>query len=222
MQLTIINCSPRIAKNSNTEKLIDSFKLGFEAAGNTTQTYRLSARRSWDEINRAFLGSTDILLAIPLYVECIPGLMIEFLEQLPARGDNAPKARLSFILHGGFSEASQLRCGERYLKLLTEKLGCELGGVLIKGGTFAASMFEGKMRARIVDPFETAGADFARDGGFDEKKAAEFAGEEYMTEKEIKSFKRSMFIDKLIFDFVGKRLGSRKPLGYPVYKDEIE
>ena len=46
----IINGSPRVRAQSNTEKIIKSFADGFCEGGNTCDTYAVSERKSWDEI----------------------------------------------------------------------------------------------------------------------------------------------------------------------------
>ncbi|MBP5299109.1 MAG: hypothetical protein J6Z09_08165, partial [Lachnospiraceae bacterium] len=116
MHVLIINGSPRVKKYSNTDKLLAKFTLGLTEAGSTFEQYEVSDRGSWDAIRDAFGKNTNILIALPLYVECIPGLLMEFLETLsPKNGDT----NIGYILQSGFAEGVQLRCGEAYLKILT-------------------------------------------------------------------------------------------------------
>ena len=130
MHLLVINCSPRIEQKSNTNSILQQFIKGYTEAGNTVELYNLSQLNSWDDIRKAYYENDNILMAIPLFVECIPGLMVEFLETLSPKKD---KTKISFLLQGGFDEASQLRCCERYLEQLPAFLGCEYGGTLSKG-----------------------------------------------------------------------------------------
>lgn len=92
---------------SNTAKIIEAFWKGYEEAGNTTEVWYLSDRRQWPEAKEAFGKNDNILFALPLYVENIPGIMLEFLEQLPPK--TVPGTRIAFLLQGGFPEASQSR-----------------------------------------------------------------------------------------------------------------
>lgn len=63
------------------------------------------------------MKNDEILIALPLYVECVPGLLLEFLETLPKKDE---RTRLSFLLQSGFAEGCQLRCGEAFLEKLPE------------------------------------------------------------------------------------------------------
>ena len=100
MHLMVINASPRVKKFSNTDKILSKFLEGYEASGNTYEQYEISVRSSWDKIREAYDRNDNILIAIPLYVECIPGLLMEFLETLSPRSGG----KMSFILQSGFAE----------------------------------------------------------------------------------------------------------------------
>ena len=82
--LVIINGSPRVAKFSHTDKIIHSFVKGLEEAGITWELHNLSSRKEWETAREAFLTHERILIAFPLYVECMPSMMLEFLESLPS------------------------------------------------------------------------------------------------------------------------------------------
>ena len=53
--LVIINGSPRMAKFSNTDKIIHSFVKGLEETGITWELHNLSNRKEWDVAREAFL-----------------------------------------------------------------------------------------------------------------------------------------------------------------------
>ena len=103
MHVVIINGSPRVAKYSNTEKIIESFDDGLKETGASVERYAVYDRTKWDEIREAYIHNNEIIIALPLYVESAPGILLEFLETLPVKDKNT---RLSFILQGGFAEAS--------------------------------------------------------------------------------------------------------------------
>lgn len=138
MHLLIINASPRLQQKSNAEKIIQELKKGYEQCGHTSQVVHLSKRNQWDRIIQLFQTNTKILFALPLYVECIPGIMVEFLEKLEPKHDDTC---IGFLVQGGFAEASQLRCCEKYLEMLR----CHYCGTLIKGDMFAISFLDEKI-----------------------------------------------------------------------------
>ena len=82
MHVVIINGSPRVQKYSNTEKIIAAFAKGLSEKECTFETYAISNRKTWDIIRDAYIKNDEILIALPLYVECVPGLLLEFLETL--------------------------------------------------------------------------------------------------------------------------------------------
>ena len=175
MHVLIINGSPRIKAHSNTDKIIDKFGEGLKEAGSTYEQYEVSDRKQWDAIRDAFAKAENILIAIPLYVENIPGLLLEFLETVPARkGD----ANIAFILQGGFAEGIQLRCGEEYLKILTKQLGCNYKGTLVKGDNFSIRFFEGKQRDKVTGPYKNMGVIFGKNGDFNSEECNKFTGPE--------------------------------------------
>lgn len=176
MHLMIINGSPRAEHLSNTQNILNSFCDGLAVEGATFERYVISDRSSWDEIREAYLQNTDILLAVPLYVENVPGLLLEFLETLPKKDENT---RLSFLLQGGFAEASQLRCGEAFLRKLASELGVRFGGTLIKGDNFSIRFLDDDEMKTALEPFEKLGRAFVIEDGFTEEKIKIFAGAEY-------------------------------------------
>lgn len=133
MHVVIINGSPRAAQYSNTAKILQAFIWGYEAEGDTSELYSLSDLREWDAARRAYLASEKIIFALPVYVESIPSLMLEFLHTLPTQRQHP--AELSFILHGGFDEGHQYRLCEKLLASIATQLGCTYGGCLIRGVT---------------------------------------------------------------------------------------
>ena len=174
--LVIINGSPRVAKFSNTDKIIHSFVKGLEEAGITGELHNLSNRKEWDAAREAFLSHERILIAFPLYVECIPSLMLEFLESLPS--ERRQPAQLSFLLHGGMDEGYEFRFCERILQGLPAQLGCRFGGTLIHGGSFGIRTREDAVKAKIVAPYEKMGRLFAQNGNFLTPEAKKFTGPE--------------------------------------------
>ncbi len=176
MHLVIINGSPRVKKYSNTDKIITSFAKGFCENENTYELYTISDRSDWEKAQNAFVENTDILIALPLYVENIPGILLEFLETLPVKKE--PGTKMYFILQSGFAEGCQLRCGEAFLEKLPGFLGCEYGGTLVKGDNFGIRVLDEDNRAKILAPYVEMGRLFSKKAGFDNEEAKAFTGPE--------------------------------------------
>ncbi len=176
MHVMIINGSPRARKYSNTEKIIASFGKGLSEKGVTFETFAISERGSWDAIREAYGRNTEILIALPLFVECVPGLLLEFLETLPQKDK---RTRMSFLLQSGFAEGCQLRCGEAFLEKLPSYLGVRYGGCLVKGDNFSIRILDEGQRERVTKPYQAMGALFAEGDGFLREEAKTFTGPEY-------------------------------------------
>ena len=175
MHVLIINGSPRVKKYSNTNYILVKFTEGLRENGASFEQYEISDRGSWDQIRQSFDRNTVILIALPLYVECIPGLLMEFLETLTPKSD---RSKMAFLLQGGFMEGVQLRCGEAYLKILAGKLGCAYMGTLVKGDNFMIRFFEGEWREKVTDPYADMGREYAVNGDFNSKACKKFTGHE--------------------------------------------
>ena len=176
MHVVIINGSPRVQKYSNTEKIIAAFTKGLSEAESTFEAYAISDRKTWDNIRDAYMKNNEILIALPLYVECVPGLLLEFLETLPKKDE---RTRLSFLLQSGFAEGCQLRCGEAFLEKLPGYLGVRYGGCLVKGGNFGIRIMDEEKQAQATKPYQAMGRLFAEGEGFFREEAKKFTGPEY-------------------------------------------
>lgn len=219
MHLVIINASPRVESKSNTARIISTFVKGFEKSGNTAEIWHLSDKKQWFKAKELYEKNCNILFAIPLYVECVPGIMLEFLETLQPKKEFGTK--MSFILQGGFAEASQLRCGEEYLEILPSYFNCEYNGTLIKGDNFAPAWLPDKIANKFVSNYEQMGRIFAEKGTFSKEEVNKFAAPEYFSEKEIRKHKRiGGKIQKLIFRYISRKNGCRKPLDDKPYSVE--
>lgn len=176
MHVVIINGSPRTCEFSNTAKILHSFVEGLEKENVTYEIYSLSNPKEWDSARNAFLTNDKIIFALPMYVDSISSLMLDFLDTLPAERDYP--AELSFILHGGFDEGDQFRLCEKLLKSITFQLGCNYGGCLIKGGSFFLRLFERDKVERMTKPYIKMGTLYALHGNFVTPEAKRFTGPE--------------------------------------------
>lgn len=216
MHLTIISGAARCQNKSNTAKIIAAFCKGFQTDDNTVEVWYLSDRTQWSMAGNAFQTNKDILFALPLYVENVPGIMLEFLESLSPK--TYPGTRLSFLVQGGFPEASQSRCCENFLKTLPDKLGCEYGGTFIRGNMFGVGLLGDKLGSKMVRPFVEIGRLFAQYGYFDAEIISRFASPEYLSAKQIRQSEGfGKYLQKWTMDWVAKRLGCKEKLDAKPY-----
>ena len=212
MHALIINGSPRVKKYSNTDKILEKITSGMKASGATFEQYEVSDRAQWEKIRERFFLSDHILIALPLFVENIPGLLLEFLETLPLE-KHSSRPLLSFLLQSGFAEGCQLRCGEEYLKMLAQRLGCEYGGTLVKGDNFSIRLFEGEQREKIVSKYEEMGRIYGRDGAFTDEACRAFTGpEEFPLPVRILVGLMFKTLAKKSFKDTAKKWGCTRPL----------
>ena len=211
MHVVVMNGSPRAKKYSNTDKIIEAFGKGLMKSGSTYELYTLSDKKVWDAAREAFYSHTRILIALPLYVECIPGLLLEFLETLHKKEEAG--TRIDFILQSGFAEGCQLRCGEDFLKMLPKELNCSYGSCLVKGDNFGIRISDEKQRRQILDPYEKMGELYGENATFDNEEARKFTGPErfFLPIRMMLSFIFKTFARKR-FDTVAKSWGCTRPL----------
>ena len=211
MHLVIISGAARPQSKSNTAKVIAAFQKGYEETGNTAEVWYLSDRRQWNQAAKAFEQNDHILIALPLYVENIPGILLEFLSGLSPK--QAPGTKLAFLIQGGFPEASQSRCCEAFLETLPAQLGCAYAGTLIKGDMFGTSLVDEKSRKKMLAPFTEMGRIFAKTGRFEKSAVDAFAGPEYMPEKQIRMYNLvGKHISRFFMGHIAKKLGCKERL----------
>lgn len=211
MHLVILSGAARPQVKSNTAKILTAFVQGYEDGGNTTEIYYLSDRRQWGTAEKAFQENINILIALPLYVENIPGILLEFLSGLQPKKTSG--TRLAFLLQGGFPEASQSRCCEAFLETLPAQLGCAYAGTLIKGDMFGLGLVNAKTQSKMLAPFTGMGKIFAQCGQFEKSVADAFAAPEYMSKKQIRMFHLfGKHISRLMIPRIAKKLGCKKKL----------
>ena len=217
MHLVIISGATRPQSKSNTAKVIAAFQKGFEENGNTTEVWYLSDRRQWKRAANAFEQNERILIAFPLYVENIPGILLEFLSGITPK--QAPGTKLAFLIQGGFPEASQSRYCEAFLETLPVQLGCDYAGTLIKGDMFGTSLVDEKNREKMLAPFTQMGRTFAQTGSFEKAAVDAFAGPEYMPEKQIRMYNRvGKHISRFFMGHIARKLGCKEKLDARPYE----
>jgi hypothetical protein len=183
VKLIVFNGSPRGGK-SNTRIVLDHFLDGFTGIpGNSHERFRLVDRRRWPEYVERFTQAEYGILAFPLYVHAMPGLVKHFIEALkpvdPSRG-----VKLGFIVQYGFSEGHHVRWLEPYLTRLATRLGCQNLGLVSKGGAEGIQIRPEWMTRRLFEQFRLLGQYFGRTGTFDSALIHQLAQPEWFSGKQ--------------------------------------
>jgi len=172
MQLAIFNGSPR-GMTSNTKKLLDHFHNGFKnEGGEVVQVDYLIKEKYLEEQVQHFKEANNILLAFPLYVDSVPGVVKQFIEAIG--NYDGSDVNIWFFVHSGFPEAIHCDGLIRYLELLTKRWKMNFKGVLLKPGTEQVRMQVPKKNEKMFHDFETLGRNFAKNAAFDEEISNRF------------------------------------------------
>ena len=80
MKLAVFNGSPR-GKNSNTSLLLSTFIKGFQNRGGEIVSVDLLIKeKNLEQHVDHFVKAEAVMLASPLYVDSVPGMVKEFIE----------------------------------------------------------------------------------------------------------------------------------------------
>jgi len=188
MQLLVLNGSPR-GKRSNTSVLLEDFLKGFiETEGNSYEVEYLVQTKDRQKLAERFKDSTHVILAFPLYVDAMPGIVKFFIESLrPLRG-RQDNPTIGFMVQGGFPEALHSRFVERYLRKLAKRLNCPYAGCLVKGGFEATSSMPKFMTKRVFHRIHELGKTYGKTGKFDSELVDRLARPEHLS-----VFRRTFF-----------------------------
>jgi hypothetical protein len=180
MKLAVFNGSPR-GRKSNSGVLLEHFLRGFlKTEGNTYDLYYLNQVRDQNRFSRAFGESDSVLLAYPLYVDAMPGLVKEFIESIASSNNRNPPS-LGFIVQSGFPEANHSRPVERYNERLAHRLGSCYLGTIVKGGVEGVQVKPPWMTRKLLAAFITLGETFGSTGIFDPRTIRRLARPERLS-----------------------------------------
>lgn len=168
MQLTVFNGSPRGLK-SNTRILLAHFQRGFEETpGNSLLIYDLVHVKDQEVFRQAYAQAEVVLLAFPLYVDAMPGIVKTFIDEslqpLAARESNPP---MLFLVQSGFPEGIHSTFVARYLRKLAERMHALCLGTVIKGGVEGIQAQPEKAVRPLMDSFYRLGHGFGQTGELD-------------------------------------------------------
>jgi NAD(P)H-dependent FMN reductase len=166
MNLHIFNGSPR-RKKSNSKILADHFLQGYRdvLSDEVPVHYLASIKKSHEHIE-AFKKADTVLFILPLYTDCMPGIVKIFLEQISGQEGMANKS-IGFIVQSGFPEVHHSVFLEKYLHKWTQRMQCHYLGTVIKGGVEGIQVQPPRWTRKLFGLFHDLGKVFARTGSFD-------------------------------------------------------
>nr|WP_321355175.1 NAD(P)H-dependent oxidoreductase [uncultured Draconibacterium sp.] len=167
MKLAIFNGSSR-GKTSNTEKLLNYFQDGFlNSRGEIKSVDYLIQEKHLESQVQRFKEAESILLAFPLYVDSVPGVVKQFIEAIG--NFDGTGIRIYYFVHSGFPEAIHSEGLVRYLELLTKRWKMEYGRMILKPGTEQMRMRPEKKNRKLFRDFEKLGRHLAASGELEPK-----------------------------------------------------
>ena len=168
MQLTVYNGSPR-GEHSNTRLLLERFLRGFESHGGETHRlhYLVKLKQREEQLQDFARSPGPVLLAFPLYTDCMPGLVKSFIEDLRPLCERDKLPAALFMVQSGFPEARHSRYVERYLEKLARRLGCRYLGTMVRGGVEGIQVMPGIMTRKLFGLMDKLGARLAQTGELD-------------------------------------------------------
>ena len=119
------------------------------------------------------------IIAFPLYVHAMPGIVMTWLEMLEPLAPER-RAGVGFIVQSGLPEARQSRAVEAFLNRLPPRLGAEHVGTVIRGGVEAMRFAPAFMFRKMRRAFTELGRELALDRRFSESTICALAGHETM------------------------------------------
>lgn len=177
MKLTVFNGSPR-GRGGNTRILMDHFVRGFESTpGNASEIFYLNRVKDSARFVKAFSEAETVLLAHPLYTDCMPAAVMAFIEALEPLCGREGNPAIGFIVQSGFGEAAHSRFVERYQVKLAARLGCPYLGTIVRGNCEGVRL-QPKMYGKVFDGFYQLGLGLGETGQFDETLLRKMAGPE--------------------------------------------
>lgn len=182
MKLTILNGSPR-EKNSNSSLIIQWLTEGL--LNNSLlekEVFYLNNIQKHKDYLECFLHSDCVIMVFPLYTDCMPGLVMAFIEELGQIKRPLTGLKLGYIIHSGFPEAHQSRYVERYMVSLTKKLGADYIGTVIMPSSEGIKIMPDTMTRKKRNLFKQLGQRFTENGRFDNEIIKKIAGTEKMSE----------------------------------------
>jgi len=165
MKLAIFNGSPRKTK-SNSTILVQKFLKGYYKYDNSDFDihYLADTKKNIEHIEK-FVEADSIIIIFPLYTDAMPGQVKYFFESIE-KFDSSGKS-VGFIVQSGFPEVYHSIFIERYLQKISNTMGWNYLGTVIKGGVEGIQIMPPSMTKKLFLNFEKLGSHFALSGKFE-------------------------------------------------------
>lgn len=168
-KLLLINGSSR-GPRGNTPILLRKIMKGYQTSGNVeAEMLHLVGQRDMREVVHAYTRADSVILGFPLYTDCMPGLVKEFIEALENRRTSKDNPAMGFLVQSGFPESAHSRHVEQYLMKLSEKLISSYLGTLTPGGCEGVRLMPDSWNRKLFNTLEKLGSELAQQGGLDQK-----------------------------------------------------
>jgi len=173
----LLNGSPR-GNDGNSRKLLSWIAQGLEHAGATTPPIAdLAPDPTRTAIVQAFLQADEVVIALPLYTDSMPGIVKAFFETVAAAAPARLRGkRVAFVVQSGFPEAIHTEVLAEYFARLSERLGFHHLGTIRKGNIESIRMLPAKAVEKVALQFRHAGKQLAEQGAFLPELQASMAG----------------------------------------------
>lgn len=181
MQLTIFNGSPR-GKSGNSEIILSWLISGLQQQADINiDTLYLNKTGSHSDYINSLQTSDTAILIFPLYTDCMPGIVMAFIEMLEPLRKSLSGLNLGFIVHSGFPEPLQSRHVEKYLQWLCCELGAKYLGTAIMGSSEGMQMMPPSMTNKKRELFSELGRRLPIENKFNDEIVKKIAGREKMS-----------------------------------------
>jgi hypothetical protein len=189
MTLAIINGSPRKSK-SNSDMLIQHFLAGYHSNnhGGIAKTSYLMGKDAIIESLNNYWQAQQVIIIFPLYTDCMPGIVKEFLEKIYRENDGI-RRDMGFIVQSGFPEAIHSMYVERYLEKFTRRMGYNYLGTVIKGGVEGIQVMPPAMTKGLFSNIRNLGEHFGTSGKFCPEIITKLLGEPRMSPLKLFGFR---------------------------------
>jgi len=168
MKLAIFNGSPR-NKKSNSKILMEHFLEGYrKVTAEEVPVHYLANLAKMDDHVKAFEDAETVIIIFPLYTDCMPGIVKEFIERIAQLKNSSPK-KVGFIVQSGFPEGIHSVYVERYLKKLAERQKWDYLGTVIKGGVEGIQIMPPLMTKKLFENFIKLGEYFGQTGEYSQE-----------------------------------------------------
>ena len=218
MSLVIYNGSPR-GKSSNSSLITSWFLEGY---GNDDVDIRyLNKTKQHDSYSKEILNYNQILMVFPLYVDGMPGQVLNFFEILSSLKNKLKDKEITFIIHSGFSEGIQSEILEKYLNKYSKTIGFKNYGIVIIPGSEGFRIMPPSMTKKKRLAVAKLGASYINEEPYDDEVIKFLYGKEKTSKFAIIIYKfmRIFGLTNIYWNSTLKKNNARKKVFDTPYKD---